>query len=69
MSDRKQTVDGLDDIDDEDGVVEEEISEESDMTLSVETADEVLMGSDPHLEGPLDPDELDPDELVNEGEV
>ena len=68
MSDRKPTVDGLDDIDDEDGVLEEEISEESDMTLFVETAEEVLMGSDPRMEGPLNPDELD-DELVNEGEV
>jgi hypothetical protein len=28
MSSRKPTVDGLDDIDDEDGVAEEEISEE-----------------------------------------
>ena len=69
MSSRKQTVDGLDDIDDEDGVVEEEISEENDLTLIVETADEVISGSDPRLEGPINPDELDEGEIVQEEEV
>ena len=69
MSSRKQTVDGLDDIDDEDGVVEEEISEENDLTLTVETAEEVIMGSDPRLEGPINPDELDEGEIVEEDEV
>ena len=69
MSSRKQTVDGLDDIDDEDGVVEEEISEESDLTLIVETAEEVIMGSDPQLEGPINPDELDEEQIVDEEEV
>ena len=69
MSSRKQTVDGLDDIDDEDGVVEEEASEENDLTLRVETADEVIMGSDPRLEGPINPDELDEEEIVEEEEV
>jgi len=69
MSSRKPTVDGLDDVDDEDGVVEEEISEENDLTLVVETADEVIMGSDPRLEGPINPDELDEDEIMGEGEV
>jgi hypothetical protein len=69
MSSRKQTVDGLDDIDDEDGVVEEEISEENDLTLIVETAEEVTMGSDPRLEGPINPDELDEEERVEEEEV
>jgi hypothetical protein len=68
MSSRKQTVDGLDDIDDEDGVAEEEISEESDLTLIVETADEVIMGSDPRLEGPINPDELDEEGIVSEQE-
>jgi hypothetical protein len=66
MSSRKPTVDGLDDVDDEDGVVEDEISEETDLTLIVETADEVMMGSDPRLEGPINPDELDEDEIVEE---
>ena len=68
MSSRKQTVDGLDDIDDEDGVAEEEISEETDLTLTVETAEEVIMGSDPRLEGPINPDELDEEGIVPEQE-
>ena len=68
MSSRRQTVDDLDDIDDEDGVVEEEISEENDLTLIVETAEEVIMGSDPRLEGPINPDELDEEEMVQEEE-
>ena len=68
MSGRKQTVDGLDDIDDEDGVLEEEISEENDLTLTVETAEEVIMGSDPRLEGPINPDQLDEGEIVEEEE-
>jgi hypothetical protein len=66
MSSRKQTVDGLDDIDDEDGVVEEEIAEENDLTLIVETAEEVIMGSDPRLEGPINPDELEEDGIAEE---
>ncbi len=69
MSSRKQTVDGLDDTDDEDGVVEEEISEENDLTLTVETAEEVIMGSDPRLEGPINPDQLDEGEILEEDEV
>ena len=69
MSSRRQTVDGLDDIDDEDGIVEEEISEENDLTLIVETAEEVIVGSDPRLEGPINPDELDEEEIVQEEEV
>ena len=68
MSSRKQTVDGLDDIDDEDGVAEEEIAEESDLTLMVETAEELIMGSDPRLEGPINPDELDEEGVVSEQE-
>jgi len=68
MSSRKQTVDGLDDIDDEDGVLEEEISEENDLTLIVETAEEVIVGSDPRLEGPINPDELDEEDIVQEEE-
>ena len=46
MSSRKPTVDGLDDIDDEDGVVEEEISEETDLTLEVQSADDAILGVD-----------------------
>lgn len=69
MSSRKPTVDGLDDIDDEDGVVEEEISEENDLTLRIESADEVIMGTDPRLEGPINPDELDQADMVEEEEA
>lgn len=68
MSSRRQTVDDLDDVDDEDGAVEEEISEENDLTLVVETAEEVIMGSDPRLEGPINPDELDEEEILQEEE-
>jgi hypothetical protein len=50
MSSRKPTVDGLDDVDDEDGMVEEEISEESDLTLQVESADDAILGEDPSTE-------------------
>lgn len=69
MSSRKPTVDGLDDIDDEDGTVEEEVSEETDMTLIVETQAELILGSDPRLEGPINPDDLDDEEPVEEEEV
>lgn len=44
MSPRKPTIDGLDDVDDEDGVAEEEAAEESDLTLHEENADEVGLG-------------------------
>ncbi|HET9466240.1 MAG TPA: hypothetical protein VFO71_11960 [Gemmatimonadales bacterium] len=69
MSNRKQTVDGLDDIDDEDGIVEDEVSEENDLTLVVETAEEVMTGSDPRMEGPLNPDEVADEDLVEEDEA
>jgi len=46
MSSRKPTVDDLDDIDDEDGAVEDESSQETDLTLVVESADEAILGSD-----------------------
>jgi hypothetical protein len=69
MSGRKPTVDDLDDTDDEDGLVEEEAAEQNDMTLTVETAEEVIRGSDPRLEGPMNPDELDEEEIIEEEEV
>jgi hypothetical protein len=69
MSGRKPTVDDLDDTDDEDGLVEEEVAEQNDMTLTVETAEEVIRGSDPRLEGPMNPDELDEEEIIEEEEV
>ena len=39
MSPRKPTIDDQDDIDDEDGVLEEEIAEETDLTLHDEGED------------------------------
>jgi len=66
MATRKPTIDGLDDIDDEDGDVEEEMSQDTDMTLNVETADEVFMGGDPALEGPGNSDELEDDRTAEE---
>ncbi len=51
MSGRKQTVDDLDDVDDEDGAVEEEISQETDLTLVVESAEDAIMGKDFDAEG------------------
>ena len=45
MSSRKPTVDDLDDVDDEDGSVEDEDSQETDLTLVVESADEAITGS------------------------
>lgn len=71
MSSRKRTVDDLDDVDDEDGVLEEETAEEYDLTLVVETADEVIKGTASELEDPINPDELE-DEIAastNEEEV
>jgi hypothetical protein len=50
MSSRKPTVDGLDDIDDEDGALEEETSEETDLTLEVQSADEAILGEDPSFD-------------------
>jgi len=44
MSNRKQTIDGLDDVDDEDGALEEENSQETDLTLVVKSADEAITG-------------------------
>jgi hypothetical protein len=64
MSSRKRTVDDLDDVDDEDGILEEEAAQEYDLTLVVETAEEVVKGSDPKLEGPINPDELE-DEVIS----
>jgi hypothetical protein len=44
MSPRKPTVDGLDDVDDEDGVVEDEARQETDLSLDMRDADEVGLG-------------------------
>ena len=60
MSPRKPTIDGLDDVDDEDGVAEDEAAEESDLTLHEEDADEVGLNRRPPEAG--DPYLADHDE-------
>ncbi len=47
MSPRKPTIDGLDDVDDEDGIVEEEAGFPADLSLEVREADEVGLGGGP----------------------
>jgi hypothetical protein len=44
MSPRKPTVDGLDDIDDEDGVLEEEAAEVTDLDLTVHDEQDAGLG-------------------------
>ena len=47
MSPRKPTIDGLDDYDDEDGALEEETREDTDLTLHEAEADAVGLGRTP----------------------
>jgi hypothetical protein len=51
MSPRKPTVDDLDDIDDEDGLLEEEQAEETDLDLSTQREDDAGLGG---VQGNLD---------------
>ena len=51
MSPRKRTVDDLDDIDNEDGVLEEEKAEETDLDLTIRTEDDAGLGG---IQGDLD---------------
>jgi hypothetical protein len=44
MSPRKPTVDDLDDVDDEDGVLEEERAEKTDLDLTVHGEDDAGLG-------------------------
>jgi hypothetical protein len=44
MSPRKPTIDDLDDVDDEDDVLLEEASAETDLDLTVHSAEEVALG-------------------------
>ena len=46
MSPRKPTIEDLDDVDDEDGVLEEELQEETDLDLTVHTAEDLLVLDD-----------------------
>jgi hypothetical protein len=47
MSPRKPTIDGLDDVDDEDGALEEESAAPSDLSLDVRHAEDAGMGGLP----------------------
>jgi hypothetical protein len=47
MSPRKPTIDGSDDYDDEDGVLEDEAEEDTDLTLHEEEEEEVGLGRTP----------------------
>ena len=60
MSPRKPTIDGLDDVDDEDGVAEEERAEDTDLTLHEEDEDKVGLNRRPPEAG--DPYVTDDDE-------
>ena len=44
MAPRKRTVDDLDDVDDEDGAVEEEMAEETDLDVTVHDAQDTGLG-------------------------
>lgn len=48
MSPRKPTIDGLDDIDDEDGVLEEEAAQETDLDLTVHGPEDLGLGGLPN---------------------
>jgi hypothetical protein len=46
MTPRKPTIDDLDDVDDEDGVLEEEAAQETDLDLTVHPAEDLLAPND-----------------------
>jgi hypothetical protein len=50
MSPRKPTIDDLDDVDDEDGVLEEEKAQETDLDLTIADAEEVAGALPPEFE-------------------
>jgi hypothetical protein len=64
MSPRKPTIDGLDDVDDEDGVLEDEVEQETDLSLDTRRAEEVGLGGSPETareeEGLLPDDAAEP---------
>jgi hypothetical protein len=58
MSPRKPTIDDLDDVDDEDGLLEEETAQETDLDLTVKDAEQVALGGlPPELDPELSEDE------------
>ena len=50
MSARKPTIDDLDDVDDEDGVLEEEKAQETDLDLTIVRAEEAAAALLPELD-------------------
>jgi hypothetical protein len=56
MSPRKPTIDGLDDVDDEDGALEEEEADPADLDLTVRNEQEAGLGG---LPNDLDEEEED----------
>ena len=52
MSPRKPTVDQLDDTDDEDGVAEQEATEERDLKLNVRRDEDIGLGTPPTEDEP-----------------
>jgi hypothetical protein len=50
MSPRKPTIDDLDDIDDEDGILEEEKNQETDLDLTIADAEDVAAALPPEFE-------------------
>jgi hypothetical protein len=50
MSPRKPTIDDLDDIDDEDGVLEEEKAQETDLDLTIAEAEDVAAALPPEFD-------------------
>ncbi|HEX3233144.1 MAG TPA: hypothetical protein VHR41_03030 [Gemmatimonadales bacterium] len=60
MSPRKPTIDDVDDIDDEDGALEEELEEETDLSLHDE--DEDAIRTDDAADQEEEPEEEQPEE-------
>jgi hypothetical protein len=52
MSPRKPTIDDLDDVDDEDGILEEQAAEETDLDLTVHDPEDAALGGLPNDENP-----------------
>jgi hypothetical protein len=50
MSSRKPTIDDLDDVDDEDGVLEDELAQETDLDLTIADAKNVAAVLPPELD-------------------
>jgi len=68
MSPRKPTVDGLDDVDDEDGLVEDEVREETDLSLDQHDAEDVGLGGT-QISGEEEADDDDADWEVDDEDL